>query len=172
MWMNEAEIQEAIEKFKSHPVLGKGARFLGAFRDEVNAHSDGWAYWQLPAEAAEKLMTFLHGHLFAGMGAYPRLPEPTEADLKRTITPIKAFYTRRGYAAGMEFPALESDRRKAGAAIEITVIVHVSIPVSLAFDKQPTQKEIVAAAIENLIAHPALRDAAQLASYTDKVNIV
>jgi hypothetical protein len=107
MWMNEHEIDEAVRRFVTHPVLGKGARFLGAFRDEVNEHSDGWPYWKLPAKAAEKLMTFLHGHLYGGMGAYPRLAEPTEADLKKTLAPIKAFYTRRGYAAGMKFPTLD-----------------------------------------------------------------
>jgi hypothetical protein len=105
MWMNEGEIEQAIERFQSHPVLGKGARFLGAFRDEVNNHSDGWPYWQAPAKAAEKLMTLLHGHLFAGMGAYPRLAAPTEADLKEAIAPIKAFYTRHGTKAGMQFPS-------------------------------------------------------------------
>jgi hypothetical protein len=104
MWMNEGEIEQAVERFKSHPVLGKGARFLSAFQDEVNEHSDGWAYWKLPAKAAEKLVALLHGHLYGGMGAYPRLPEPTDADLKKAIAPIKAFYTRRGYKAGMKLP--------------------------------------------------------------------
>jgi hypothetical protein len=107
MWMNEGEIEQAVERFKTHPVLGKGARFLSAFQDEVNQHSDGWAYWKLPARAADKLMTFLHGYLYAGMGAYPRLPEPTDADLKKTLTPIKAFYTKHGNKAGMQFPTLD-----------------------------------------------------------------
>jgi hypothetical protein len=49
-------------------------------------------------------MTILHGHMFAGMGAYPRLPEPTDADLKKTLAPIKAFYTKHGNKAGMQFP--------------------------------------------------------------------
>ncbi len=106
MWMNEGEIDRATEVFASHPVLGKGAKFLAAFRDEVNAHSDGWPYWKLPAQAADKLMTLLQGHMFAGMGAYPRLPKPTDADLNKAIAPIKAFYTRKGYKAGMKLPSL------------------------------------------------------------------
>jgi hypothetical protein len=104
MWMNQWEVEEAAERFKSHPVLGKYARFLDAFKNEVNEHSDGWAYWKLPTKAADKLMTILHGHMFAGMGAYPRLPEPTDADLKKTLAPIKAFYTKHGNKAGMQFP--------------------------------------------------------------------
>jgi hypothetical protein len=107
MWMNEHEVEQAADRFQSHPVLGKYARFLVAFKDEVNAHSDGWPYWRLPAKAAEKLMTTLHGHMYAGMGAYPRLPEPQEADLKKTLAPIKAFYTKHGSKAGMQFPALD-----------------------------------------------------------------
>jgi hypothetical protein len=108
-WMNESEIERAMEQFRSHPVLGKYARFLGAFRDEVNGHSDGWAYWKLPAKAAEKLMTLLYGHLFAGMGAYPKLAAPTEAGFKKTLTPIKAFYAKHGTKAGMQFPELEGE---------------------------------------------------------------
>jgi hypothetical protein len=107
MWMNRHEIDEAVERFASHPVLGKYARFLAAFRDEVDEHSDGWPYWKLPIQAADKLMTLLHGHLRGGMGAYPRLPEPTEAEFKKTLTPIKTFYTQHGNKAGMKFPELD-----------------------------------------------------------------
>lgn len=106
MWMNEAEIDNAIDRFASHAVLGKASRFLGAFRDEVNAHSDGWPYWKRPAAAADRLMTLVHGHMFAGMGAFPRLPAPTDAEVNRAIVPIKAFYTKHGYKAGMQFPTL------------------------------------------------------------------
>lgn len=107
MWMNEMDIDQAVERFKAHPVLGKYARFLSAFRDEVNAHSDGWAYWKAPAKAADRLMTLMNGHLFSGMGAYPRMQEPSEAEFKKTLTPIKAFYAKYGTKAGMKFPALD-----------------------------------------------------------------
>ena len=104
MWMNEMEIDEAAARFASHPVLGKATRFLSEFRDEVNNHSDGWAYWKLPAHAADKLMTFIYSHKMAGMGAYPRMPEPKEQDFLKTLSPIKSFYTRRGNKAGMTLP--------------------------------------------------------------------
>lgn len=105
--MNESEIDEAVSRFAQHPVLGPAARFLSAFRNEVNAHSDGWPYWAAPSKAASKLMVFLHGHLWAGMGAYPRLDPPTDTEFRKTLSPIKAFYTRKGTAAGMAMPSID-----------------------------------------------------------------
>jgi hypothetical protein len=87
-FMNAWDISEAAERFKTHPVLGPATRFLLEFSEEVNANSDGWAYWGPPVHAAEKLMRIIEGHLRAGMGAYPRLPEPTKADILKAMTPI------------------------------------------------------------------------------------
>lgn len=99
--MNRDEVEEAQFRFRHHPVLGPATRLLRDFVAEVDAHSDGWTYWQPPKRAAHKLVTLIHGHMWAGIGAYPRLPEPTPADVIRTLTPIKAFMTRRGTKAGM-----------------------------------------------------------------------
>lgn len=106
MFMNRDEIAQAADRFANDPVLGPAARFLRAFQEEVDAHSDGWPYWSPPVKAAAKLMELLRGHLFAGMGAYPRLPAATPADVRRTLAPIKSFMTRRGTAAGMTLPTL------------------------------------------------------------------
>jgi N12 class adenine-specific DNA methylase len=107
VWMNEGEIEEAVERFATHPVLGPAARFLEAFKDQVNRNSDGWPYWKQPSQAAGQLMALLHGHLRAGMGAYPKLPEPTAADVQATMAPIKAFMTKRGTKAGIVLPELK-----------------------------------------------------------------
>jgi hypothetical protein len=40
-------------------------------------------------------------------GAYPRMSEPTAADVHETMAPIKAFMTRRGTGAGMTLPTLD-----------------------------------------------------------------
>ena|SRR5271165_5007781 len=93
LYMNEHEITIASDRFTDHPILGRAARFLAWFRDEVNEHSDGWPYWKPPVRAAAKLMTLI---------LHPE--QATEASLKVAITPIKTFYTRRGTAAGMKFP--------------------------------------------------------------------
>jgi hypothetical protein len=106
MWMNEYDIQRAVAQFAQDPVLGPAARYLDAFKDEVNRHSDGWPYWRAASNAANKLTTLLHGHMWAGMGAYPILPAATMKDVQRSLTPIKSFMTRRGLAAGMQMPVL------------------------------------------------------------------
>jgi hypothetical protein len=94
MWMNEYEIDEAVHKHARHPVLSKATKFLAAFRNEVNRHSDGWPYWRPPAQAADKLMELIE-----------REPaRATEAELRKALTPIKRFYTTRGKAAGMQWP--------------------------------------------------------------------
>jgi hypothetical protein len=94
MYMNDYEIERDARRYADHPVLGKATAFLWAFMGEVNAHSDGWAYWRLPVEAAKKLMALIQSGP----------DKATEAALKQAITPIKSFYTRRGYAAKMEWP--------------------------------------------------------------------
>jgi len=60
--------------------------------EQTNEHSDGWAYWSAPLKAADKLMTLIESG------------DATEAQYKSALSPIKAFYTRRGNAAGMTFP--------------------------------------------------------------------
>lgn len=106
MWMNRYDIDEAVFSFGTHPVLGPAARFLREFQQQVDAHSDGWPYWTPPSKAAAKLMVLLYGHLRAGMGAYPTLPDPTPADVRRCLTPIKSFMSKRGNAAGMTLPRI------------------------------------------------------------------
>lgn len=106
-FMNEMDIQDAVDRFRNDPVLGPATRFLNNFKNEVNAHSDGWPYWSQPVRAAAKLIELVEGHRWAGMGAYPVLPKPTAADVRKALIPIKAFMTRRGNAAGMRMPALE-----------------------------------------------------------------
>ena len=96
--MNEYEIDSAVRKYRPETPSGRAAQFLSDFRNEVNAHSDGWPYWSAPVRSANKLMEFLQG------------PEDavtrSEKALKAALVPIKAFYTRRGFAAGMEMPKI------------------------------------------------------------------
>lgn len=94
LFMNEDEIDIAADRYRGHPVLGKATRFLAAFREEVNEHSDGWPYWRPPVVAAAQLMRLIQNPDSA-----------TEAALKKAMSPIRTFYTRRGSAAGMKFPA-------------------------------------------------------------------
>lgn len=106
MWMNRCEVEEARDRYQNDPVLGPATRYLYDLMEETNEHSDGWHSWPAPAKAAEKLMVLIHAQLRSGMGAYPQAPKPTMADVRKALTPILSFYTKRGLAAGMTIPKL------------------------------------------------------------------
>lgn len=95
MFMNEYDIERSVERLRHNETLGPASRFLQAYMHEVNAHSDGWPYWRSPVKAAAKLMTLIESGT------------ATSAQVRAAMTPIKSFYTRRGYAAGMTLPTLE-----------------------------------------------------------------
>lgn len=94
LFMNQWEIESAASQYanRPHPVLSKATRFLASFVNQVNSRSDGWAYWAPPVRAAAKLITLIQSG------------DATEAQYAVALRPIKSFYTRRGYAAGMTFP--------------------------------------------------------------------
>lgn len=95
LFMNEYDINRAADQFCGHPVLGEATRFLADYRDEVNAHSDGWPYWSSPVKAAKALMALIQSG------------NATEAQYRKALGPIRAFYTRRGNAAGMKWPTID-----------------------------------------------------------------
>lgn len=85
MFMNEWEIDESVIRYQRHPVLGKATRFLADYRDEVNRKSDGWPYWG--SKAAARLMDLIHK---------ARDHEPTEAEIRRAVGPVRSFCTKKG----------------------------------------------------------------------------
>lgn len=98
MFMNEYEIAIAVQSTQHRPIQNRAARFLEAFKDQVNQHSDGWPYWHVATHAAKRLMELLRRERMQSG------EDITEEELRKAISPVKAFYTRRGNAAGMTFP--------------------------------------------------------------------
>lgn len=94
-YMNQYDMAIAAQRNQGHPVKARATLFLIQFAEQVNEHSDGWAYWQKPLRAASKLIELVESG------------DPTEAQYKAALIPIKAFYTRHGYRAGMQFPAVQ-----------------------------------------------------------------
>ena len=96
-FMNTYEIDEAVRLAigRGSALHARAALFLEAFRNQVDENSDGWAYWKPPVVAAKKLMMLVQNPATI-----------TEATFKAALTPIKAFYTKRGTAAGMKFPVV------------------------------------------------------------------
>lgn len=83
LFMNESEIDDAVRKYRDHPVLGKATQLLSKFRDLINSNSDGWPYWKAGSAAARQLMTMIGSPDTA-----------TEAQLKKAMVPIKSLCTR------------------------------------------------------------------------------
>lgn len=94
-WMNDGDIDRAVARHKDHPVLSRATRFLRDFADETNKNSDGWHSWAGPQNAAKQLM-----------GMIQRPEYATEENFKTALAPIRAFYTKRGKAAGLKFPEI------------------------------------------------------------------
>ena len=97
--MNHYQIDEAVRRWRQHPVLGPASRTLASLRDAANANSDGWAYWPKPARAGSRLIAFIEGDGLSWDEAHrgSRL-DATPAKLKAALAPIKAFRTRSGIA--------------------------------------------------------------------------
>lgn len=92
-FMNEYEIDTAVERFQQHEVLGPAARLLAQLRDKTNSVSDGWCYWPKPVRAANKLLELVDTNLYHSDDKVNATPEA----LKAAMTPIKAFCTRQGW---------------------------------------------------------------------------
>jgi hypothetical protein len=94
-FMNEYDIDDALGRFRDHPVLGPATRTLASLRDAANSNSDGWCYWPKPARSAAKLMELIEGD---GTNYYRHgeREDATPAKLRAALTPIKSFRTRSG----------------------------------------------------------------------------
>lgn len=88
LFMNSFEIDEAVEKYREHPVLGPAAQLLASVRDVADQNSDGWAYWPVPCRATRALQELLQ------QGPTKSLTELRQ-QFRVAVIPIKAFYTRR-----------------------------------------------------------------------------
>jgi len=97
-FMNEWDIEEARNRWRSHPVLGPATQTLANLMHAANANSDGWCYWPKPARAARLLMELIEGD---GTWSYREgeRADATPQRLRKAYAPLKAFRT----ATGIEF---------------------------------------------------------------------
>lgn len=102
LFYNDYDIAQAVQRFALHPVLNKAARMLAAVAHDADCNSDGWHSWPKPARACKALMTLLE----AGRNN----AVVSDADYRKALAPIKAFYTRmrglRNYSTGKGYPAM------------------------------------------------------------------
>lgn len=103
LFMNEMDIEQAVQWHGSHPVIGRALLVLIKFVDTINQNSDGWSYWKLPKKAADKLMTLIQEH--DRLVREHREPTATMEQLKKALSPIKAFCTRHK----LPYPEIENE---------------------------------------------------------------
>lgn len=96
-WMNEYEIEDALRLFarEEKPNLRRGAETLSNLKEWTNSNSDGWPYWSKPAKAATRLMDELV-QATSSIRTFHEVKDLTDAELRKALTPIKAFLTRQG----------------------------------------------------------------------------
>jgi hypothetical protein len=98
-WMNEYEIDEAIEILsRRKPEIAPYARFLGAWRDTVNQNSDGWAHWRAGSKCADRLSSLVKAAVEVARGFKGNDEMPRETLFRSALTPIKQMATKRGFA--------------------------------------------------------------------------
>lgn len=96
IFMNEWDIDEALGRYRDHPVLGPATQTLANLRDAANANSDGWCYWPKPVRAAKKLQELIKGDDPRIAWRDPDREDATSDALRKAYAPIKAFRTREG----------------------------------------------------------------------------
>lgn len=96
-FMNQWDVDNAAERYVTHPILGPATETLQNLMEWTNSHSDGWAYWPKPVRAAAKLMELIErdGGGITWLEERERA-DVTAAEYKAALRPIKAFRTRQG----------------------------------------------------------------------------
>ncbi len=79
---NEYDIQIAAQAYSRHPVLSRAVDVLATVKADADDNSDGWHSWMAPCKACQKLIELIESG------------DATEAQYRKAIAPIKAFYTR------------------------------------------------------------------------------
>jgi hypothetical protein len=107
-YLNEFDIHFVVrcaEQRDDWPNTQKAAAVIARLSAWTDEHSDGWAYWQKPRLAADKLATMLNDRFLVH---YPmRVSEDiTDEELSKALVPVKAFITRMINGGGSD----ESDR--------------------------------------------------------------
>jgi hypothetical protein len=129
MWMNEHDIDAAVQQWMDHPALTPAVLTLSNLRDWTNRNSDGWCYWPKPGRAAEKLQTLIQGVPDDRWGNQEREDATLDA-LKAALTPIKAFRTRclkNGMTADFKIvESLDAERAERAAAKAAQAAVQIA----------------------------------------------
>lgn len=129
--MHYDDIDDLPERlsYKNVPNLLAGAKTLKRLMRWTNSHSDGWAYWAKPRNAARRLEerldalhTNVHGVVLG------EVEDITTAELRYLLAPIKGFLTRQGVDHEEVIWLPERDNRQRSVA---RIMVNVYLPVDV-----------------------------------------
>lgn len=100
MFTNEYDVAVAIQRFDAAETTNRlaVARLVERLIEWTNSHSDGWAYWAKPGNAARAACGLIIGRTYAESDLLEQR-DATDAVVRRALSPIKAFCTR-SIAAG------------------------------------------------------------------------
>lgn len=101
-FMNHWDIEEARQRYASHPTLGPATRTLTNLRDAADANSDGWAYWPKPARAAARLMELIERDGTSRYVFDTEREDATLVELRKAYTSLKSFRARSGLTFEIE----------------------------------------------------------------------
>jgi hypothetical protein len=98
-WMNEYEVDRAKATIDERaPEIAPYAQYLRDWVDVVNSNSDGWPYWKAGSRCAGKLQELLERAVKAIRDGRDE-DMPSEAELRRSLAPIKSLATKKGLRA-------------------------------------------------------------------------
>jgi len=92
MFLNEYEVQDHLDRWSGHEILGPASQTLSNLMRWTNHHSDGWPYWQKPQRASQQLQKLLDRSRRERLDGI--VPTVSAAEVRKAYVPIKAFLTR------------------------------------------------------------------------------
>lgn len=104
MYMNEYDIMVAarVASYHDWPVMASAVAVINRLRIWTDEHSDGWAYWRQPGNAARQLMELIQEQERKSRIDWPEQYDMTYNDRDRALRPIKAFITRQINGGGSD----------------------------------------------------------------------
>lgn len=131
--MNQDDVKDMHDALRNRddvPNLRAGAKTLHRLMGWTNSHSDGWMYWRKPGNASARLQEVLHDRVPFNVHGVPldNGEDITEAELKRLLSPIKAFLTKQGADHDEVIWLPERDSRRRTRAV---VTIRLDLPVDL-----------------------------------------
>jgi len=108
-WMNRNEIENAVEHFRLHTILGPAANFLNDYKDLIDSCSDGWLVWIAGTNPASDLCDLLQQALSQRYRHNPDYVPPTWTDVVKACRRITTFVHRNKHIKDqVQAPTLKS----------------------------------------------------------------